>query len=308
MNSSRLFWDGNHRVEFNWNKYIMSEENIILATRGSPLALAQCELVRVFLGKCFPGTDVSVLKLTTTGDQRRDWSLEEQGGKGLFTKELEVALLEGKADIAVHSAKDLPAVLEGGLDVVGYLPRDSVHDVFVRSDSAGKPKTIASGSPRRRAQACFRFPDADWVGIRGNVSTRLEKVSKGFADATILAAAGLKRLGIESWPGLSFDPLDLEEMVPAAGQGAIAMEIRSNDRNRFRNIGDRETGLAVRIEKLLLKKLGLGCHSAVGAHWSDGEFLVYHEKSGFKRYEVRDEGKEKLEKAIDRIVGDLKTV
>ncbi|AWT59444.1 MAG: Porphobilinogen deaminase [Candidatus Moanabacter tarae] len=286
----------------------MSEESIVLATRGSPLALVQCELVRVFLGECFPGTDVSVLKLTTTGDQRKDWSLEEQGGDGLFTKELEVALLEGKADIAVHSAKDLPAVLESGLDVVGYLPRDSVHDILVRSHSVRKPKIIASGSPRRRAQARIRFPDAEWVDIRGNVSTRLEKISGGFADATILAAAGLKRLGIDSWPGLSFNPLDLEEMVPAAGQGAIAMEIRSNDRTRFENIGDSETGLAVRIEKLLLKKLGVGCHSAVGAHWIDGEFLVYHEKSGFKRYEVKDEGKEELEKAIDRIIGDLETV
>ena len=283
----------------------MAEERIVLATRGSPLALAQCELVRIFLGECFPGTEVSILEVTTTGDRRRDWSLEDQGGKGLFTKELEIALIEGKADIAVHSAKDLPAVLEGGLEVAGYLPRESVHDVFVRSNSVDEPKTIASGSPRRRAQARIRFPDADWVGIRGNVATRLEKVSGGLADATILAAAGLKRLGIESWPGLSFDPLKLEEMVPAAGQGAIAMEVCSEERDRFGNIGDEKTGRAVRIEKLFLTKLGGGCHSAVGAHWRDGEFLVYHERSGFKLYAVEDGSGEELEEAIDRIIGDL---
>ncbi len=284
----------------------MAKEEIVLATRKSPLALAQCELVRNFLGNRFPGTAISIYKVTTKGDRQKDWSLEEQGGKGLFTKELELALLEGKADIAVHSAKDLPAALEGGLEIAGYLPRESAHDVFINSNEGDEPRIIASGSPRRKAQARLLFPNAEWVGIRGNVATRLEKISEGLADATILAAAGLKRLGIESWPGLFFNPLNLEKMVPSAGQGAIAMEVKSEDMNRFRGIGDKETGQAVRIEKLLLARLGGGCDSALGAHWRDGELLIYHEESGFCRYPVAAESGEELVDSIDRIAGYLK--
>jgi len=255
----------------------------ILATRRSPLALAQTELVTAHLNRHLPGGRTCTrLEMVTTGDRQRDWSLEEQGGKGLFTKELEDALLEGRADAAVHSAKDLPTTLPDGLALAGFLPRAPVQDVLVRVADVETPRLIATSSPRRRAQLRARFPNAEWTTLRGNVHTRLRKLTEGAADATILAAAGLARLGIEARSGLVFEPLDPQDCVPAAGQGAIALETRNADAEWLGALLDATTGQAVVLERAVLAALGGGCHAAV-AVWYDvsaGMLWVYAEESG----------------------------
>ena len=146
---------------------------ITLATRGSPLALCQAELVQASLCAAYPTATVEILKIRTTGDRQTEWSLEKRGGKGLFTKELEESLLSGAADIAVHSAKDLPTEMPEGLDLAGYLPREDPRDVFVLREGVVKPRFIASGSPRRRSQLKALYPGVVWSEIRGNVNTRL---------------------------------------------------------------------------------------------------------------------------------------
>jgi hydroxymethylbilane synthase len=217
--------------------------------------------------------------MTTTGDRQHDWKLSEQGGKGLFTKELEDTLLEGRADLAVHSAKDLPTELPPGLALAGCLPRANVHDILVRREDRPSPTLIASGSPRRRAQGARIWPGASWSELRGNVETRLRKIAEGQADATILAAAGLARLGISSYPGLVFEPIALEHMIPAAGQAAIALECREDCLHKFRILADSETTLAVTIEREALAKMGGGCHSACAAYF-DGKLLHLHLPEG----------------------------
>jgi hydroxymethylbilane synthase len=162
---------------------------IILATRKSPLALAQAELAASRLRAHFPGVECALLKVVTTGDRKVAWSLEKQGGKGLFTAELEQAILRGEADVAVHSSKDLPNELANGLVIAGYLPREDPRDVLVVRAGVTAPGTIATGSPRRRLQISLKFPGAVFTEIRGNVDTRLKKIVAGAADATVLAAS-----------------------------------------------------------------------------------------------------------------------
>jgi len=218
------------------------------------------------------GVRCETLAITTTGDRRIQWKLDEHGGKGLFTKELEDALLEGRADLAVHSAKDLPTELAQGLAIAGYLPRGDPRDVMVCRTECDNVIHIASGSPRRREQGAKLWPKAEWTELRGNVETRLRKVAEGQADATILAAAGLARLGITEYHGLSFEPISVADMIPAAGQAAIALECRTEDLPTLAPLLDEKTALAVGIERALLAALGGGCHSAVAAYY-DGTTL-----------------------------------
>lgn len=262
---------------------------IVLATRRSPLALKQAELTAAFLGERM-GRPCELLPLTTTGDERRDWSLEKEGGKGLFTKELESALLEGRADVAVHSAKDLPADMVEGLAIAAFLPRADPRDVWVvseRMEAGGMPRRIATGSPRRRAQLRRCFSGAEFCELRGNVHTRLEKIAGGFADGTVLAAAGLARLGIEEHFGLRFDVLPLSTVVPAAGQGAIALQTRAADAPAFAAVSDAATTFAVTVERAVLARLGGGCQVAVGIHWDSGKLWIFDEtRGGLKRFDV----------------------
>jgi hydroxymethylbilane synthase len=206
---------------------------IILATRKSPLALAQTEMVAAHLRNQL-GVETELLKIVTTGDKQTEWSLEKRGGKGLFTSELEAALQRGEADVAVHSTKDLPGDVPAGLAIGGYMPRADTRDVLVLRAGVETPKLIATGSPRRRLQIKLIFPEVDFTEIRGNVDTRLRKIGQQHvADGTILAAAGMKRLGIDSWPDVEFAPLDFTQMVPAVGQGAIAVQCRETDAAKF---------------------------------------------------------------------------
>ena len=258
---------------------------LALATRKSPLALRQSEMVAATVREKL-GLEVELLPLVTTGDRQTKWSLEQSGGKGLFTKELEDALLDGRADLAVHSAKDMPTEMPAGLKLVAFLPREDPADVLVTKQGVNQPKIIATGSPRRRAQGAQIFPDAQWMELRGNVETRLKKIAEGReAEATLLAAAGLNRLQISQFPGLEFRALSFDEMVPAPGQGAIAVQARSEDRSLFQKISDQATEHAVRIERSILTAFGGGCQVALGAHYSkvDDQLSFFHEKCGIKK-------------------------
>ncbi len=253
---------------------------IILATRKSPLALVQAGLVAARLTARIPGAQCELLKVITTGDKQAEWSLSKQGGKGLFTAELEQAMLRGEADAAVHSCKDLPGENTPGLVVAGFLPREDTRDVLIMREGIIQPVTIATGSPRRQLQLKALFPAAVFAEIRGNVDTRLKKIVAGEADATVLAAAGLNRLGITNWPGLVFRPLGFEESVPAVGQGAIALQCREADAGRFADALDSATARSVTLERAFQALLGAGCQIAFAAHATEDKLYFFHEQIG----------------------------
>jgi hydroxymethylbilane synthase len=253
---------------------------LVLATRKSPLALTQTEMVAAHLRGQL-GVETELLKIVTTGDKQVEWSLEQRGGKGLFTKELENALLRREADVAVHSTKDLPGDQPAGLVIGGYMPRADTRDVLVLRAGVDTPKLIATSSPRRRLQVQRMFPDVQFTEIRGNVDTRLKKIGElKVADGTILAAAGLKRLGIETWPNIEFAPLAFDQMVPAVGQGAIAVQCREEDAAKFAAIFDAPTARAVNVERAFQNALGGGCHTAFAAHVSGDVLHLFHENIG----------------------------
>lgn len=255
---------------------------LVLATRKSPLALAQTEMVAAHLRNQL-GVETELLRIVTTGDKQTEWSLEKRGGKGLFTSELEAALLRGEADVAVHSTKDLPGDMPAGLAIGGYMPRVDTRDVLVLRVGIDEPKLIATGSPRRRAQVQAIFPNVAFTEIRGNVDTRLRKIGEQHvADGTILAAAGMKRLGIDSWPGVEFAPLSFDQMVPAVGQGAIAIQCREGDAAKFAAVFDAPTMRAVTVERAFQTALGGGCHTAFAAHVAGDTLHLFHEKCGIR--------------------------
>ena len=253
---------------------------LVIATRKSPLALAQTEMVAAHLRNHL-GVETELLKIVTTGDKQTEWSLEKRGGKGLFTSELEAALQRGEADVAVHSTKDLPGDMPAGLAIGGYMPRADARDVLVLHAGVETPKTIATSSPRRRLQVAALFPEVQFTEIRGNVDTRLKKIGElHVADATILAAAGLKRLGIDEWPGVEFAPLDFDQMVPAVGQAAIAIQCREADAAKFTAVFDAPTMRAVTVERAFQTALGGGCHTAFAAHVAGETLHLFHENIG----------------------------
>lgn len=204
-----------------------------IGTRGSPLALAQAHEARDRLAAAWdlPADAFEVLAIETTGDRVQDRALSAIGGKGLFTKEVEEALLAGRIDIAVHSMKDMPVVQPPGLVLGTYLPREDVRDAFVSLTAtalAGLPQgaTVGTSSLRRRSQLLARRPDLQVVEFRGNVQTRLRKLGEGVAAATFLAMAGLNRLKRHDIPAY---PIEVSEMLPAVAQGAIGIERRAGD-------------------------------------------------------------------------------
>jgi hydroxymethylbilane synthase len=281
---------------------------LVLATRKSPLALAQTELVAAHLRNQL-GVETELLRIVTTGDKQADWSLEQRGGKGLFTGELEAALQRGEADVAVHSCKDLPGDSPAGLAIGGYLPRADARDVLVLHAGVDAPATLATGSPRRRAQIARLFPDATFTEIRGNVDTRLRKIGEQrVADGTILAAAGLKRLEIDTWPGVEFAPLDFDQMVPAVGQGAIAVQCREDDAAKFTAIFDAPTMRAVTMERAFQAALGGGCHTAFGAHVAGDMLHLFHESAGIVTVSLRPEDFAEPAAVAARILHDLKLI
>jgi len=240
-----------------------------LGTRASPLARVQAEGVRVALAARHPGLTVELVFVRTTGD-RVTGPLAAAGGKGLFVKEIEEALLDGRIDAGVHSMKDVPARLAAGL-VIGAVPeRADARDVLIGGDGglAGLPAgaRIGTASPRRRAQLLAHRPDLVVVLLRGNVDTRLRKWRAGEVDALLLAAAGLARLGI-SEPAAQ--PLPVDEFLPAVGQGALALECRADDgatRALLAAVDQPAAATAVAAERAFLAAVGGDCNSAIAAH------------------------------------------
>lgn len=252
---------------------------VTVATRRSALALAQSRAVAGALAAA--GHDAPLLEMTTTGDR---WSLagaEQQPGmdvKGMFVKELEEALLDGRADIAVHSAKDLPGQLPPGLVVLATPPREDPHDLLVGSpgglDALPQGARVGTTSPRRAAQVHAVRPDVQVVEVRGNVDTRLAKLDAGEVDALVLAAAGLRRLGIERPDAVAL-PFDV--CLPAAGQGIVAIEGRADDpavRDACALLDDHAARACLHAERAFLARLGGGCAVPAGALCqADGELL-----------------------------------
>lgn len=279
---------------------------LVLLTRGSPLARRQADLVSARLGAAL-GRPVEIRIIVTTGDKQTNWSLEKQGGKGLFTAELEEALRRGEGDIAVHSAKDLPTEMPNGLVLAGFLPREDVRDTLVRRADTATPLHIATGSPRRRAQGAKLFPSAEWTELRGNVDTRLRKVAEGQADATFLAQAGLNRLAIHSWEGLVFEPIGLDRMVPAAGQGAVALQTRAEDAALYAPALDAATARAVSIERLFLARLGEGCHTAFACHVAGDRVSLFRDDFGRRDHAMPARDAAEAAPLVDQILSTLKS-
>jgi hydroxymethylbilane synthase len=244
-----------------------------IGTRGSPLALAQARQVRERLASAH-GIDPERIVLEvirTTGDKIQDRPLAEAGGKGLFAKEIEEALLAGTIDLAVHSAKDLPTILPDGLSIAAYLPREDARDAFISRKAVSleelpRGAVVGTSSPRRRAMVKRLRPDVEVVSLRGNVETRLRKLEAGEVDATLLALAGLKRLGLaDSATAL----LDVETFPPAVGQGAIAIEARVDNAridDLLASIADAATGIALAAERAFLAVLDGSCRTPIAGH------------------------------------------
>ena len=243
---------------------------IRIATRGSPLALWQARHIAQALRDLHPGVDVELVQVETTGDQVRDQPLSQIGGDGLFTKEVQRALKDGRADVAVHSLKDLPTEAVPGILLATVPARGSTGDAFVskkhrRFADLPKGAIVATGSLRRQAQIRWRRPDLKLTGIRGNVETRLKKLEEGTLDAIILAQAGLERLNLAD---AIAEVLDQAWMLPAVGQGALGIECRSNDepvKGLLGGLDDASTRASVLAERALLRTLGGGCSLPVGA-------------------------------------------
>ena len=250
--------------------------HIIIATRESRLALWQAEYVRDLLKSCF-GVSVELLGMTTRGDEILDRTLSKVGGKGLFVKELETALEEGRAQLAVHSLKDVPMDLPEGFELAAVLEREDPRDAFVSNQYgslADLPQgaKVGTSSLRRVVQLRALRPDLLVEPLRGNLDTRLRKLDEGQYDAIVLAAAGLKRLGMASRIRIEFAT---DQMLPCAGQGALGLEVRSDAtalRAKLATLVHMPTALAVQAERAVSRALGGSCSMPLAAHavWLDG--------------------------------------
>jgi hydroxymethylbilane synthase len=242
-----------------------------IGTRGSPLALAQAHETRSRLMAAFglPEEAFAITVIKVTGDAVQDRPLKEIGGKGLFTREIEEALLDGSIDIAVHSMKDMPVEQPAGLLLDTYLPREDVRDAFVSLSPGGvgdlpEGAVVGTSSLRRRAQLMARRPDLQVVEFRGNVQTRLRKLSEGVAQATFLAMAGLNRLNMVEVPRV---PIAVDDMLPAVAQGAIGIERRADDARAaemLAAIHDGPTGVRLKAERAFLAHLDGSCQTPIG--------------------------------------------
>jgi hydroxymethylbilane synthase len=249
----------------------MSHKPLRIATRRSRLALWQAEHVKSRLEALRPGLQVELVALSTRGDELLDVSLAKVGGKGLFVKELEIALLEDRADIAVHSMKDVPAELPPGFALAAILAREDPRDALVsnthaRLENLPSGAVVGTSSLRRQAQIAARFPALEIRPLRGNVDTRLTKLDRGDYAAIVLAAAGLKRLGLEA---RIRSCLSIEESLPAAGQAALGIECLSARRDVLElmwQLEDPATAACVRAERAVNRALGGSCTIPLGAY------------------------------------------
>lgn len=289
---------------------IIFPERMVIGTRASPLALAQAEETRARLVAAtgLAPDALPLLPLTTTGDKIQDRALSEAGGKGLFTKELDAALFAGSADLTVHSAKDLPTDLPEGLVVAGYLPREDVRDVFIsrRADnlmSLPAGAVVGSASLRRQAQILRARPDLKVTLLRGNVATRLARLDEGRVDATLLALAGLKRLGKADVATAIFDT---DDFLPAVGQGAIALVARTGDAAVLAAaaaVADRDTGIALQAERAFLRVLDGSCRTPIAGHAT-----VHGERLRFRGLLLSPDGSRSVAVAREGWIGDAEAL
>jgi hydroxymethylbilane synthase len=244
---------------------------VTIGTRGSQLALWQANWIRSALQQHDPDLNVELFKIKTRGDKILDVPLAKVGGKGLFVKEIEEAMLDGRIDVAVHSMKDMPALIPEGLCIGAVPKRESPKDVLIANSAAGfadlpQGASIGTSSLRRGAQLLFLRPDLKIRPLRGNLDTRLKKLETEGLDAVVLAAAGVRRLGLAN---RITEVLEEEVMLPAVGQGALCVEVRSDDRetrSRVSRLEDAETRTTVTAERAFLARLEGGCQVPIAAH------------------------------------------
>ena len=249
---------------------------IRIGSRESRLAVIQAELVMEAIRAAHPEIRLELVTMNTTGDKILDRTLDKVGGKGLFVKELDAALLDGRADLTVHSCKDLPMEENPAIPLAGFSKREDPRDVLVLPEGVtklDKTKPIGCASARRAVQLKELFPDMETAPVRGNVLTRLRKLDEGQFSALVLAAAGLKRLGLE---GRITRYFTVEEMIPAAGQGILALQTRAGEDLSFlAGVLDEEGTLCARAERAFVRALDGGCSSPIAAHARlEGETMV----------------------------------
>ena len=287
-----------------------------IGTRGSPLAMAQAHETRARLMAAhrLPEEAFAIEPISTSGDRIQDRPLSEAGGKGLFTKELEDALLDGRIDIAVHSSKDMPTVLPDGLVLSAFLPREDARDAFIGKAAASiieLPQGAVVGSSSLRRQALIRRmrPDLQVIIFRGNVQTRLRKLEEGVAAGTILANAGLKRLGLEH---VITDLMPLDKFPPAPGQGAICIESRADDGHAaamVAAINHAPTGAALACERAFLAALDGSCRTPIAGHAIiDDDRLIFSglilSPDGTVSHDVAADGRPEDATTIGRAAGE----
>jgi hydroxymethylbilane synthase len=241
---------------------------IRVGSRGSRLALTQAELAATRIRG--PGVEIALVPITTAGDRDRSRPFGEIGARGVFVKELEEALLDGRIDVAVHSAKDMTSTDTDGLGVGAYLRREDPRDALCGADRLGPGLRIGTASIRRRAQLLALEPSLSIEPLRGNIDTRLRKRGERGLDAIVLAACGLDRLGLAGEIGHRFDP---DVIVPEAGQGALALQVRAGEEHLVAVADDHETRERVEAERACVAAIGGGCLAPVAAH-HDGEKLT----------------------------------
>ena len=241
---------------------------IRVGSRGSRLALTQAEGAAARLRA--PGIELALVPITTAGDRDRTRPFGEIGERGVFVKELEEALLDGRVDVAVHSAKDMTSTDTDGLSVGAYLERDDPRDALCGSDAVRPGMRIGTASIRRRAQLLAREPSLSIEPLRGNVDTRLRKRGERGLDAIVLAACGLDRLGLAGEIGHRFEP---DELLPEAGQGALALQVRAGDEHLVAAADDEPTRVRVEAERACVAAIGGGCLAPVAAY-HDGDRLT----------------------------------
>lgn len=262
-------------------------KKVVIGSRESKLAVVQSEMVKAYIEKQNQDLQVEILTMKTTGDKILDKTLDKIGGKGLFVKELDRALLDRKSDISVHSLKDMPMEVPEELPLLAFSKREDPRDVLVLPEGVSKldpSKPIGCSSLRRILQLKELYPDMECKSVRGNVQTRLKKLDSGEYSALILAAAGLKRLGLTNRISRYFEP---DEMIPAAGQGILAVQGRAGEDVSFlEGYGDRDGFYAASAERAFVKYLDGGCSSPVAAHGTveGNEILIrglyYEEETG----------------------------
>lgn len=288
-------------------------QRIRIGSRESRLAVAQAEIVKNMITDVYPETEVSIITMKTTGDRILDRSLDQVGGKGLFVKELDQALRKGEIDLSVHSLKDMPMEIPEDLPVLAFTKREDPRDVLLyRSGTALLPENglIGTSSKRRMIQLQKLYPSCRFQGIRGNVQTRMKKLETEGLDATVLAAAGLARLHMSDLPGRYFST---EEVIPAAGQGILAVQGRAGEYEELCAVlNDENAEIMAQAERAFVKQLDGGCSSPVAAYAQvTGEKVLlrglYYRESD-ERYFVEEccENRESAQEAGERLAKNMK--